>query len=669
MFSRVSLRTAIICAIACSLPLSFQASAAGQGKPNAKHDVKSNRLIVRFKDNVSFETADNVLKNLERRQREKPEFVRETVNRGIVLKFRKAKERSEWEDIKQWLKSTDTLSYVEVDELLQPVNVTPNDAYFQYQWPLTEATGGINILPSWEQGISGSGSVVAVLDTGYRPHIDLMPNLLPGYDMIADSFTGNDGNGRDSDASDPGNYILAGECGSTSNINSSWHGTHVAGTVAAVMNNQTGIAGVAYNAKVQPVRVLGKCGGYTSDIADGILWASGNEVPGTPPNPTPAKVLNLSLGGTGNCSYTLQRAIDRAVANNSVVVVAAGNSSSDAQLFNPANCNNVISVAASNREGAKATYTNTGAVVDISAPGGSMYGTSYDGILSTLNTGTTTPANDTYAFFQGTSMAAPHVAGVAALMQSANPELTPAQIESIIKESARPFPVACADCGAGIVDASAAVSIAISLGSGVDEPDTGEPENPDNNENPVNTLPTASFTASINDLSVALTDTSTDNEGPLTSWRWNFGDNTTSDNQNPVHTYAATGTYKITLTVTDSNGATHSSNQIISVVSPIKNLPVLSVTGMTPNTMKIGSRTRVTISGNGFTNGMTISFANGGGRIPGISNVVVTDSETMTATIRAKGPRRRARTQTWDVVITSPEGSLVTLQQGLTITP
>lgn len=665
MIHRVSLKTAIVCAIACSLPLSFQASAAGTGKPAAKHDLPSDRLIIRFKDNVSFEQADRVLKRLERRQRERPRFVRGTANRGMVFKFRKAKRRSEWKQVKQWLESQAELSYVEVDKILQPVSVSPNDAYFQYQWPLTEAVGGINTLPVWEQGISGDGTIVAIIDTGYRPHIDLAPNLLPGYDMITDAFIANDGDGRDSDASDPGDYVATGECGSTSNINSSWHGTHVAGTVAAVMNNQTGIVGVAHNAKVQPVRVLGKCGGYTSDIADGILWASGNRVAGVPINPNPARVLNLSLGGDGNCSYTLQRAIDRAVANNSVVIAAAGNSNSDANLFNPANCNNVISVAATGRTGDKAFYTNTGSVVDVAAPGGAMQGSAYDGILSALNTGSTTPAADTYAFAQGTSMAAPHVAGVAALMLSANPELSPTQIETIIKDSARPFPATCTACGTGIVDASAAVAIAASLFDGGETPEEPEIEN-----RIPNTAPNAAFTTVIDDLTARFTDTSSDNEGPIASWRWEFGDGAESTDQNTAHTYANAGTYTVTLTVADESGATHSVNREVTVTEPVVISPELSLSSMTPGTVSARSRVQVTLSGSGFTEGTTVRFANGSGRRPRIFNVVVVDEQTITATVRTRSSsRRRPRTHMWDVVVTTPDRRRATLQQALTITP
>jgi len=200
--------------------------------------------------------------------------------------------------------------------------------------------------------------------------------------------------------------------------------------------------------------VLGKCGGYTSDIADGIIWASGGTVAGVPANPNKARVLNLSLGGGGSCAATTQSAINGARSRGAVVVVAAGNSAMDASNFSPANCAGVITVAATSRAGGRASYSNFGSIVDIAAPGGDTGA----GILSTLNAGTRTPAGDGYASYSGTSMATPHVAGVVALMLSKNPALTPDQVEVKLKASARAFPAACAGCGAGIVDATAAVT-------------------------------------------------------------------------------------------------------------------------------------------------------------------------------------------------------------------
>ena len=285
--------------------------------------------------------------------------------------------------------------------------------------------------------------------------------------MIIDTAVSNDGNGRDADASDPGDWVAAGECGFGSPAsNSSWHGTHVAGTIAALTNNASGVAGVAFGAKVQPVRVLGKCGGYTSDIADGITWASGGAVTGLPANPTPARVISLSLGGGGACDTTTQNAINGARGRGTVVVVAAGNSNANAANFSPASCSGVISVAAVNRQGGKAYYSNFGAVVDVAAPGGDMRTNSGDGVLSTLNSGATAPGADAYAYYQGTSMATPHVSATVALMLAKKPALTPDQVETLLKGSTRAFPAACSQCGTGIVDANAAVTAAINGGGG-----------------------------------------------------------------------------------------------------------------------------------------------------------------------------------------------------------
>ena len=360
------------------------------------------------------------------------------------------------------LKSRDaSVEYAEPDRMMHPL-FTPNDSMYSQQWDYFEATGGMNMPAAWDKS-TGSGIRVAVIDTGYRPHADLSGQILAGYDFISDTAVSNDGNGRDSDASDPGDWVAAGECGTGQPAeNSSWHGTHVAGTIAALTNNGTGVAGVAYGAKIVPVRVLGKCGGYTSDIADGIIWASGGTVSGVPNIAARAQVINMSLGGSGACDTTTQNAINSARSRGTVVVVAAGNESQNASNSNPANCAGVIAVAATNRSGGRASYSNYGTIVDVAAPGGDTGA----GILSTLNAGTTSPGADSYASYMGTSMATPHVAGVVALMLAKNPNLTPDDVESRLKSSARPFPASCSGCGAGIVDASAAVDAAAGTGGG-----------------------------------------------------------------------------------------------------------------------------------------------------------------------------------------------------------
>ena len=347
------------------------------------------------------------------------------------------------------------VEYAEPDRMMVKM-LAPNDPRYSEQWHYFEATGGLRADTAWDI-TTGSGVNVAVIDTGYRPHADLSGQFLPGYDFITDAAMAADGDGRDSDASDAGDSTVAGQCGAGSAAsNSSWHGTHVAGTIAARTNNGVGVSGVAYNAKIVPVRVLGKCGGYTSDIADAMIWASGGAVNGVPANANPARVINMSLGGSGACDTTTQNAINVARSRGTVVVVAAGNSNTDASGSNPANCAGVIAVAATNRSGGRAYYSNYGAVVDVAAPGGDAR-TAGGGILSTLNSGTTTPGADSYAWYQGTSMATPHVAGVVALMLSKTPSLTVDQVESTLKSTARAFPAACSGCGSGIVDATKAV--------------------------------------------------------------------------------------------------------------------------------------------------------------------------------------------------------------------
>jgi serine protease len=364
------------------------------------------------------------------------------------------------------LQARGDVEYVEPDLMMQAMS-TPNDPLYPQQWHYFEATAGMNLPGAWDLA-TGAGVTVAVLDTGKTSHPDLDANWVGGYDFISSTTISRDGNGRDANPQDQGDWFNAGECGSTTGSASSWHGTHVAGTIAAVGNNGLGVAGVAYNAKVVPVRVLGKCGGSTSDIADAIVWASGGSVSGVPANPNPAKVINLSLGGSGSCSQTFRRAITTATGRGTAVVVAAGNSNANASGFSPANCANVITVAALDRAGNRAFYSNFGATVEVSAPGGEVRletdppgsrTTPQDGVLSTLNDGATTPGSPIYFTYMGTSMAAPHVAGLVALMRSKNPALTNAQVLSILQSTARPIAGSCSGgCGAGLVNAAAAVA-------------------------------------------------------------------------------------------------------------------------------------------------------------------------------------------------------------------
>ena len=396
--------------------------------------------------------------------------------------------------------SDPNVEYAEPDRMMRKV-FTPNDTRYNEQWHYFEAAGGINAPAAWDKS-TGSGVVVGVVDTGYRPHADLAANILPGYDFISDTFVANDGNGRDSSALDPGDWINPGECGPGDPAAfeaSSWHGTHVSGTIAALTNNSNGVAGIAFNAKVVPARVLGKCGGFTSDIADAIIWVTGGTVSGVPANANPAKVVSISLGGSGACDTTTQSAINSARSRGASVIVAAGNSNANASNFSPANCAGVVTVAAVGRNGGKASYSNFGATVEIAAPGGSG---GVNSVLSTLNAGTTTPGADSYALYNGTSMATPHVSGVVALMLSVKPTLTPDQVTSILQSTARAFPATCSQCGSGIVNASAAVDAAI--GGGTPPPGGNEVE-PNNSTSASQLISTPNTT--INGTMSSISDT------------------------------------------------------------------------------------------------------------------------------------------------------------------
>ncbi|MFF4349649.1 S8 family serine peptidase [Streptomyces sp. NPDC001530] len=356
------------------------------------------------------------------------------------------------------------VAYVVPDRLNKP-QADPNDTEYGKQWDLFESTAGMRVPGAWSTS-TGSGVTVAVIDTGYVAHSDVAANIVGGYDFISDTAVSVDGDGRDSNPADPGDWYATDECGAgTGSSDSSWHGTHVAGTIAAVTNNNKGVAGIAYNAKISPLRVLGKCGGYDSDIIDAITWASGGSVSGVPANTNVAKVINMSLGGSGACTSATQSAINAAVNRGTTVVVAAGNDNDNASKYSPASCSNVITVAATGRTGSRASYSNYGSIVDIAAPGGEMSTGTANGILSTLNSGTKTPSSESYAYYQGTSMATPHIVGLVALMKSANLSLTPAQIESAIKTNARALPGTCSGgCGAGLADATKTVQAVASSG-------------------------------------------------------------------------------------------------------------------------------------------------------------------------------------------------------------
>jgi serine protease len=467
--AREGLRGAHCCALAAALTLlALAANAADAGY--------TDRIIVKYRTAAATAVAETArLRGTELPAARMGLAMRRLRTTGLGSQVLKADRRlslAEAEHLAADIEASDlNVEYAEPDRIMRAA-FTPNDTRYNEQWHYFESTAGINAPLAWDRA-SGSGVVVAVVDTGYRPHADLSGAILPGYDFISDVFTANDGDGRDSDARDPGDWEDPGDCGPHDPFDlspSTWHGTHVIGTIAARTNNSRGVAGVAFNARVVPVRVLGKCGGFTSDIADGVLWAAGGAVPGVPANANPAKVINISLGSGGGCGSTMQNAVGSARALGASVIAAAGNSNMDGSDFSPADCYGVVAVASVGRAGARASTSNFGTTVDLAAPGGEKNDASSRWILSTFNTGTTTPGTDTYGFYAGTSMAAPHVSGVAALMLSLKPTLTPDDVTFLLQSTSRHLPVTCFElCGAGIVNARAAVDAATGSPPGIAE--------------------------------------------------------------------------------------------------------------------------------------------------------------------------------------------------------
>ncbi len=380
------------------------------------------------------------------------------------------------------------VAHVEVDRRAQ-TQALPSDPMYATQWNLSDPVGGIAAPRAWDLTTGDANAPVAILDTGMLPHPDLAGRVIGGYDFVADARFSNDGDGRDPDPSDPGDYITPAEVSAPDSAlqgcaaaNSSWHGTMVAGTFGAAANNGNGVSGVNWKNPMLNVRVMGKCGGALSDVADGIRWAAGLPVPGVPANQKPARVINLSLAGSGDCGPILQSAVTEALARGAVIVAAAGNNNTDVANHWPANCNGVIAVAATSRNGSRAFYTNSGSKIAISAPGGGIGGS----IPVLRNAGTTTPDPNAYGYGQqlGSSLAAPHIAGIASLVLAMDRSLTPAEVRALIESNARPFAAVATDgcstaiCGAGMADAASTLSRLMQTGPIVSPPIVETPPSP-----------------------------------------------------------------------------------------------------------------------------------------------------------------------------------------------
>ena len=524
------------------------------------------------------------------------------------------------------------VEYAVVDERRKALNVTPSDPLFASgqsspyptdgQWYAHTAdsalVSAINAPGAWALTTGSSAITVAVVDTGVRyDHADLAAKLLPGYNFISEPAIAGNSVGRSSDASDLGDYLTSSEISANSTLfsgcsaqaASSWHGTVVAGIIGADTNNGTGIAGVGWKVKILPVRVLGKCGGYDSDIIAGMRWAAGLTVTGVPANPNPARVINLSLGATGTCSQAYLEAVSEITSAGALVVAAAGNESTTTGT--PANCSGVVGVAALRHAGTKAGYSSLGTAVAISAPGGNCVnstGSCTYGFVSTTNSGSTTPVSDanggsTYTDASsaeiGTSFSAPLVSGTAALMLSAQPSLTPAQLTTLLKSSARAFPTTggtsgisqcrrttggggnsastqdecyctTTTCGAGMLDAAAAVAAALG---------TATPPSASISVSP--TSPTAGSTVTLSGA-----DSQAGSAGSIASYQWTLTSGggivaslSSATGQTVTATPTGAGTFSVSLTVTDANGTSASTTHSITVAATASDVALPSSTG------------------------------------------------------------------------------------------
>lgn len=338
----------------------------------------------------------------------------------------------------------------------------PNDPFYNIQWHYA----AINLPAAWDITTGSPNVIVAVIDTGIlSQHPDLVGQQVAGYDFISDPANAGDGNGIDPDPEDAGDGSVGGT--------SSFHGTHVAGTISAATDNTAGVAGVSWQSKIMPVRALGKQGGASFDIIQAIRFAAGLPNDSNTLPPKHADIINMSIGGPSS-SAAEQNAIDDARAQGVIVIASAGNSASSTPSY-PASYNGVISVSATDISNQPAFYSNFGPTIDVAAPGGDprtdVNGDGVgDGVLSTWADDSSGSVVLGYGILAGTSMSAPHVSGVAALMKAVDPALTPAQFDLLLTSS-----MITDDLGApgrdnvfgyGLINARKAVDAALGLAGG-----------------------------------------------------------------------------------------------------------------------------------------------------------------------------------------------------------
>jgi len=620
--ARTVLRHYLIGVLAAISIASTQAAAAtSERNPVLKHpaaasDPAEQRILVKLRPSAaaaahlqvqSVQSKTNVtMQSLASRASLTFKESREITNGLHLLKVQPAAGESIEATIAR-LRADSAVETAEVDQRRFP-HALPNDPLFTGQWYEQAAQpAGIDAVTAWDTTTGRSDVVIAELDTGVRyDHPDLLMasangKLLPGYDFVSDPTIANDGDGRDADASDPGDFISTADAATATFSgctveNSSWHGTRVAGILGALSNNATGITGITWQPKILPVRVLGKCGGSDSDILDAMRWAAGLHVNGIPDNIHPAQIINMSLGGTGACTAAEQTVINEVVATGVTLVISAGNEGGP--VDSPANCVGVAGIAGLRNVGTKVGFSSLGPEVALASPGGNCVNASGACLFSidtTINNGTTTPGTNGYTdqMFPnlGTSFSAPIVTGIAGLMISVNANLKPAQVIARLKEGAKTFPVssdatilAChvpasatdlqtgecncttSTCGAGMANAPGALKAALRPIAAVAVPTTVSA-----GQNVV--LPGTGSAAACghNIVSYAWT-----NVGAATNAIQNANTSTATV------VAPATGSFTVRLTVTDDAGHTDTADVVVSATSATTTAPSNANSGKCP---------------------------------------------------------------------------------------
>jgi serine protease len=534
------------------------------------------------------------------------------------------------------LRADPAVKFADVDQRRYSSSL-PNDPLFVAtagatgQWYLqtpSTTTGDLaatDAVSAWGLSTGSAGVVIADVDTGVRfEHPDLLRaglggRLLPGYDFVGEDYSpttgvalgtyliANDGDGWDPDPSDPGDWISSADQANSlfpsadcSIADSSWHGTRVVGIFGAITNNDVGIAGMTWNSWILPVRALGKCGGYDSDIIAAVEWAAGISIStaqtSVPDNPYPAAIINLSLGGSGSCPTAYQSALNTVTGMGVLVVVSAGNASGSVEA--PANCSasvpGVIAVAGLRNVGTKVGYSSFGPEVGVSAPAGNCInasGACLRSIDTTTNLGTTNPGDNSYTnqtnYNLGTSFSAPIVSGIAALMRAVNGNLTPAQLVARLQASATAFPAntgnlpvcpsldtatsecscpATGECGTGMANALNAVNAALKPIAAVSFPATFAANS------------SIVFDASGSGASCGRT---------LQSYAWTASGGTSILSGATAAQVTVTGTGTLTLTVTDSQGATDTATITVGSTSATTSAPASAGSSACPTAVSV----------------------------------------------------------------------------------